>query len=235
MNTTNKYLNILSMMYLVFFLSAAILAHKLVYFANYMTSVSTFILPFTFVLADVIAEVYGYRAARNIIWSALLCEFIFAMIMYIAVQIHSPSILDNTDAYKEVFGTFLRIFIGNFTAMILATFLNIYFLLKWKFLLKGKYFWLRSLFSSAIGEFTFTVTCVIIAFLGVIPTYSIPQLILTSFLFKCIFNPIAVMPATLLMTYIKARENIGTETDSIDFNPFKRNNLGDLKMNDHRP
>jgi len=219
--TQYKFLNFLSLLYFVFFLTAAILAHKLVYFGHYMTSVSTFVLPFTFVLADVIAEVYGYAEARKLIWSALVCEFIFAVIMFIAVHIHSPSVLDNTDAYKEVFGTFMRIFIGNFIAMVSATFLNIYFLVKWKILMQGKYFWLRSLGSSIIGEFIFTFTCVLIAFIGVIPVSKIPQLIITSFLFKTIFNPLAVIPATILMIYLKKKEKIKAYEYSMNFNPFK--------------
>lgn len=186
-----------------------------------MTSISTFVLPFTFVLLDVIAEVYGYNVTRKLIWSALICEFIFAVIMLIAVHIHSPSIMDNADAYKEAFGKFMRIFIGNFVAMVCATFFNVYCLIKWKFLLNGRYFWLRSMGSSAIGEFIFTLTCVLIAFLGVIPLASIPQLIITSFLFKVIFNPLAVIPATISMGYLKKKEEIDTYEYGINFNPFQ--------------
>lgn len=215
-----KFLNFLSLLYFVFFLAAAILAHKLVYFGQYMTSVSTFILPFTFVLLDVIAEVYGYSAARRLIWSALVCEFVFAIIMFIAVHIHSPSVIDNADAYKEVFGKFMRIFTGNFIAMVCATFLNVYFLIKWKILLRGRYFWLRSLGSSAIGEFIFTFTCVLIVFIGVIPAANIPQLVITSFLFKAIFNPLAVIPAAILSRFLKKKEGDVLES-SVDFNPFK--------------
>lgn len=209
------------MLYLVIFLCAAILAQKLIYFGSYMTSASTFVLPFTFVLSDVISEVYGYAAARSLIWSALFCEFVFAAIMLIAVHIHSPNMISNADAYTTVFGTFMRIFIGNFIAMVSATFLNIYVLLKWKIRLKGKHFWLRSLSASTVGEFVFTFTCVIIAFAGVIPLNKIPQLIITSFLFKLIFNPLAVTPATILVFILKRKEGIKSDNDSYDFNPFK--------------
>jgi len=216
-----KFLGFLSMLYLVFFLSAAILAHKLVYFGHYMTSVSTFVLPFSFVLVDIIAEVYGYAVARKLIWSALVCEFVFATIMLLAVHLNSPGVLNNTDAYKEVFGTFMRIFIGNFIAMVGASFFNIYILVKWKFLLKGRYFWLRSLGSSGVGEFIFTFTCVLIAFVGVVPAASIPQLVVTSFLFKAIFNPIIVFPAAIFMNFLKKREGVDVYEYNINFSPFK--------------
>lgn len=220
----------LSMFYLVFFLSSAILAHKLVYFGKYMTSVSTFVLPFTFVLSDVIAEVYGYSLSRQLIWAALISEFLFAMIMLIAVSIHSPHVLSNSDAYKTVFSSFTRIFIGNVLAMVSSIFLNIYAITKSKILLKGRFFWLRSLGASIVGEFIFTFVCVIVAFAGVIPVADMPQLILTSFLFKVIFNPLAIIPASYLVPYLKKKENIDFYDYETNFNPIKmgttKNNTG---------
>ncbi len=217
----SKCILFLSMFYLVFFLSSAILAHKLVYFGKYMTSVSTFVLPFTFALSDVIAEVYGYALSRQLIWSALLSEFLFAIIMLIAVSIHSPHVLSNSDAYKAIFSTFTRIFIGNVIAMLSSIFLNIYAITKSKILLKGRFFWLRSLGASFVGEFIFTLVCVIIAFAGVIPTSDMPQLILTSFLFKVIFNPLAVIPASYLVPYLKKKENMDFYDTETNFNPIK--------------
>lgn len=211
----------LSMFYLVFFLSSAILAHKLVYFGHYMTSVSTFVLPFTFVLSDVIAEVYGYSLSRQLVWAALLSELLFAVIMLIAVSIHSPHVLSNSGAYKAVFSSFTRIFIGNVLAMVSSIFLNIYAITKSKILLKGRFFWLRSLGASVVGEFIFTFVCVIVAFVGVIPINDMPQLILTSFLFKVIFNPLAVIPASYLVPYLKKKENIDFYDTETNFNPIK--------------
>ncbi|PIZ05186.1 MAG: hypothetical protein COY58_00600 [Gammaproteobacteria bacterium CG_4_10_14_0_8_um_filter_38_16] len=227
----SKCILFLSMFYLVFFLSSAILAHKLVYFGNYMTSVSTFVLPFTFILADVIAEVYGYALSRQLIWAALLSEFLFAIIMLIAVSIHSPHALSNSGAYKTVFSSFTRIFIGNVIAMISSIFINIYAITKSKILLKGRFFWLRSLGASIVGEFIFTLICVIIAFAGVTPISDMPQLILTSFLFKVIFNPLAVIPASYLVPYLKKKENIDVYDTETDFNPIKIGSGSNNKKN----
>lgn len=218
-----KFTIILSMFYLIFFLSSAILAHKLVYIGKYMTSVSTFVLPFTFFLADVITEVYGYAFARKLIWSALASELLFSIIILIAVNIDSSALLRNGSAYHEVFGSFMRIFIGNAIAMISSVFINIYAVSKWKILLKGKYFWMRSLSASIIGEFIFTFTCVLIAFVGVIPLSKLPQLIFTSFLFKVFFNVTAIGPATILASYLKRTEKIDIYDLNVNFNPFKMN------------
>lgn len=215
-----KYIMPMSMFYLVFFLSSAILAHKLVYFGHYMTSVSTFVLPFTFVLSDVIAEVYGYSLSRQLIWSALVSEFLFAIIMLIAVNIHSPNVLSNSDAYKVVFSSFMRIFIGNVVAMVSSNFLNIYVITKSKILLRGGFFWLRSLGASIVGEFIFTFVCVIIAFAGVVKISEIPGLIVTSFLFKVIFNPLAVVPASYLVSCLKRKEGVDIYDTDTDFNPL---------------
>lgn len=210
----------LSMFYITVFLAAAILAHKLVYFGHYMTSVSTFVLPLSFVLSDIIAEVYGYAYARQLIWSSLFCEVAFALIMLVAVNIDSPSLIKTSDAYHEIFGSFIRISIGNVIAMLTATFINVYLLTKWKMALNGKLFWLRSLGSSSIGEFVFTFICVIISFYGVVDTAKIPQLILTSFIFKIIFNPIAVVPANIYANWLKRTEDNDHYDLKTNFNPF---------------
>jgi uncharacterized integral membrane protein (TIGR00697 family) len=107
-------------------------------------------MPLWFVLGDVIAEVYGYKAARHVIWMAIICQFIFALSCAILISFDSPDGWANQGAYNQVLGKLPRVAFASFFAIVSGAFINAYAISKWKILLHGKYFWLRSLGASAV-------------------------------------------------------------------------------------
>ena len=63
---------------------------------------------------------------------------------------HHPQFLSIQNAYEEVFGNLIRFVSAGFLAVLSSHFLNIYIFSKWKILLRGKYFWLRSIGASEL-------------------------------------------------------------------------------------
>ena len=217
-----RYLSVLTMLYCTIALSSIVMTHKLLPIGHVLvTSVSTFIVPITYVLSDVIAAVYGYRIARKMIWTFLLCEFVFALICDSLLLLPTVSPIDTAIAYQIVVGPFMRIFLGSFIGVLLGSLINIYLITKWKILVKGRYFWLRSVGSSTIGELVFTVLSIEVIFFHQIPENTILQLMLTSYAFKVIFSIIVVFPATILVYFLKNKENIDLVGGSLNANPLK--------------
>ncbi|HVV67681.1 MAG TPA: queuosine precursor transporter [Gammaproteobacteria bacterium] len=217
-----RYLNLLSMIYAVIFISSVVMAHKIILLSdNIVISVSAFIIPITYVFLDAIAEVYGYDAARKIIWSTLFCELIFAVICSSLLLLPSPPQIDNQAAYQIVVGSLLRTFVGSFLGVVSGSFLNIFLISKLKIKYKGGFFILRCILSSMLGELIFTIVSICIIFIGTMPLVEVLQLIYTSYLVKLIFSVISVFPVSFLVMYLKRNEATDIYKSGVSFNPFK--------------
>lgn len=216
-----KYLPFLLMFYMTVKLSTIILIYKIIYIGPFPATASTLIMPLWFILGDLIAEVYGYKVARHAIWMAIICQFIFAFICIVSINIESPPDWVGQEAYEQVLGNLPRVTIASFLAILGGAFVNAYAISKWKILLQGKYFWLRSLGASAIGELIFTVIAYLIEFLGVVPFSNLIQLMAISFITKLICTPVFIIPSMLIAIMLKRAEGIDNTDKSINFNPFK--------------
>ncbi len=206
----------LSVIYTVLGLATAILIYKIIRIGGIAIPASTLIIPFWFTLADLITEIYGYQASRKLLSSVLIGEFIFICLICLLIRIPSPQSDIHQQAYEIVFSKLPRVFLGGCAAIILGGILNIYFVSKWKVLLVGRYFWLRSMGSSLIGETIFTFVAFLIEFWNIVPLNATLKMATSSLIIKLIFLPIAVFPTAILCKIIKDIENIN-ENDSEEY------------------
>ena len=216
-----RYLVPLSMLYMTIKLTTLLLIYKVISIGTFSASASTLIMPFWFVLGDIIAEVYGYKIARKLIWMAIIYQFLFAFVCAEMISLHTTSPSPHQEAYNHILGKLPRIAFSSFIAILAGAFINAYVISKWKILLCGKYFWLRSLGASSIGELIFTGVAYISEFLGVVPLASLLELMIASYVIKLILNPILVIPSTLVVYLLKRAENLDTYDYGVNFNPFK--------------
>lgn len=226
-----KCLTILTMLYMTVKLMTVVLIYKIILLGPLSATASTLIMPFWFFLGDIIAEVYGYKVSRHVIWMTLLCQFVFAFVCFGMTQLNSPPTWLYQEAYDQVFGKLPRVAVASFLAITFGAFLNAYILSKWKILLKGKYFWLRSLGASTIGEAIFTMIAYLTEFLGVVPLSTLIQLMTISFVVKILMGPILVIPASILARIIKKIEGVDAYDYSTNFNPFKMSLSNDTPNN----
>src|SRR3990167_5726714 len=101
------YLLFLAMMYLTIMLCSGVLTHRLIQLGHVYTMAGTLVAPLWFTLSDVIAEIYGYKVARKLVWFGFVCQAIFAIVCNLLIQIPSPDFLDNQAAFFTVFAVFL--------------------------------------------------------------------------------------------------------------------------------
>lgn len=184
MNGQYKCLAPLAMFYMTVKLITVLLIYKIVTIGSISTTAATIIIPLWFLIGDVIAEVYGYNISKQIIWAALLCQFIFAFICTILINLPSPANWALQGAYDHLLGNLPRVVTASFIAIVCGAFVNAYMVAKWKVLLGGRLFWLRSLGASIIGEAVFVIISLCMEFIGVIPFQTLVQLILVSFAMK---------------------------------------------------
>src|SRR3989339_631711 len=217
-----KYYSLLSMFYTTVLLLSVLLDYKFIEVGPFFASAATFVISLTFFLNDVIAEVYGYQRARYIIWASLLCLILFSSLGFFLNKIPTPVEYQvYGESYHTVFSLLFRASIANSIAILLGSFVNIYIVSIWKILVKGKYFWLRCLGSSIVGEAIYTITVVCLINLGVVPFAKLIQILIVSYGFKLVFNFIAVIPSSILAEFLKKKENIDAYDYGLDYSPFK--------------
>lgn len=122
--------------------------------------------------------------------------------------------------YSFVLGHLLLISSGSFIGALTGMFINIYLVSKWKILLQGKHFWMRSLGATTIGEFIYTVVAISIMYANTMDFHKIEALIITSYTIKVIFNFLAIIPAAIVVHFLKKVEEQNNFETSSNFNPF---------------
>ena len=124
--------------------------------------------------------------------------------------------------YKYILGApLLRIDLSGFIAYITANLLNSYILTRWKILLKGRKFWLRSVGSSAFSEAFYSLVTILMIEINSISLKNIFSIILVSYLIKALFSIIFAKPSELLVNYIKKCTGIDVYDFPKKFTPFE--------------
>jgi len=216
-----KWLVLLAMFYLIGWNTTYLMIYKMVELHHILEPGAIFLFPLSYVVADIIAEVYGYRIARQIVWFALFSGFIFCVGVYFVALLPAPAYWHKQESYNIVFSPIIRAYFATTIASLAGNFANIYFISKWKVLAYGKYFWLRSLSSTAIGELIFSVVGGTCAYAGVVPWSKIVFLMLDGYLFKMAYALAAVWPAVVIVYFIKKSEKIDVYDADISYNPFR--------------
>jgi hypothetical protein len=178
---------------------------------------------------DITSEVYGYKIAKKIIWYGFCCDVIFAMFVLFVAQIPSIS-LSQTLKYQEIFTPLLRAVFAQMIGMLSGAFINIHLISKWKRITNGKYFWLRSIGASAIGEGCMLIISVFIALLGILNLYQIMQLIFYTYIYKIVFAFCAAPIINLIANLLK-HNNKNLNENSFNFNPFNKSDSQDAFAN----
>lgn len=216
-----RYFNFLAIMYVTILLSTIPITYKIVTVGSATASAAVFYMPVFFTLGDVIAEVYGYQLSRQLLWCALFADFIFAVLDTIAIHLPSISTPHMQSAFNMVLGHSLHGVVGGMSALLVGAFVNVYLITKWKLYTKGKYFWLRSLGATAVGEAIVYTIGNLVAFGGVVPLLEILKVIITMYIFQLIYSGIMVWPAAFLAHILKKKEYVDVYDYNTNFNPFK--------------
>jgi queuosine precursor transporter len=199
-----RYLIILIMLYMSIMICNVLLTDRYILLTNNLFVLGgSFTSPIFFILGDIIAEIYGYSIAKQVLWSGFACQFLFAVICQVVVGLPYPNLFQHDEAYTIVLKPLLYLCFSSFAAYLIAGLLNAYILTKWKVLMLGKHFWLRSLGSSTIAEALYSAIAIFMMEIGHIPFSYIYKVVLTSYLIKVSYSIIFAAPVNLLVNYMK--------------------------------
>lgn len=125
---------------------------KLSHIGTWEFSVAVIVMPFFYSVGGMIAEIYGLKIARQLIVIALFLDILFSIFTTVLIHLPSPANWLHQQDYNYVLGSSLMQSLLGAVGIYLSQYVNLYALTKWKILLKGRYFGLRSVGSSALGE-----------------------------------------------------------------------------------
>lgn len=158
------------------------------FFGLYTFEISVGILPYpiTFLITDIISEIYGKKKANQVVTAGIFASFFSMLIIYVASSVPATdwSPIDNS-LFSKVFGATVIAVFASMMAYLLAQYIDIHIYHFWKKLTKGKHLWLRNNFSTFLSQFvdTFTVLFLLCSF-GKIEWNLFGALLASGFLFK---------------------------------------------------
>jgi uncharacterized integral membrane protein (TIGR00697 family) len=171
------------------------------------TDGGAFLFPLTYVLGDVLAEVYGLRQARRAIWLGFFLAAL-ASLTFLVVGMAPPGPgYQNQDAFVAVLGFVPRIVAASLAGYLAGQLLNAYVLVKIKNRTNERKLWVRLVGSTVVGELADTALFCVIAFAGVISGWTaLISYTITGYLYKVIVEVIFLPVTYAVIKAIKKRE-----------------------------
>ena len=215
-----KYLGLFLALNVTFLLISNFTASRLVTIYGISMSVTVLYFPLTYLIADILTEVYGYAKARSIIWLSIFCSIVAAIVTGLSIQIPAADIFKDDAAYQQIFSSAPRIAIAGLLAVFSGDMCNCYVLAKMKVANKGNHLWARFVASTIIGEGVNTVVFFGTAFYGVFPDDLLVHVILVGWIAKSLVE-IVLLPVTYpIVAWLKKIENVDYFDTKTNFNPF---------------
>ena len=181
-------------------------AVKLIEFGPFITDGGAFLFPLVYIVGDVLAEGYGWKAARRAIVLAFAMSALAALTFFL-VQISPPAeAWENQAAFEAVLGFVPRIVLASILGFLVGQLLNAYVLVWIKRRTKERKLWARLLGSTVVGELADTVVFCTIAFYGVITGGDFITYVVVGFAYKTAVEVILLPVTYRVIAFVKRRE-----------------------------
>jgi len=180
--------------------------------------------PLSYIIGDVLTEVYGYARARRVIWTGFAAMIFMAFMAWVVVKLPPAEGWPGQESYEFVFGNSWRIVLASITAFWVGEFANSYVLAKMKVLTGGRQLWSRTIGSTVVGQGLDSLIFYPLAFWGIAgwPVELLWQVVLSQWLIKTAWEALLTPVTYLVVGFLKRREGLEVFDTSTDFSPFAR-------------
>jgi hypothetical protein len=179
--------------------------------------------PLSYVIGDILTEVYGYSRARRCIWVGF-CALIFMAVMSAVVVALPPAPgWEGQAAYETVFGQVPRIVLASMIAFWAGEFANSYVLARMKVWTEGRHLWTRTIGSTVVGQGIDSLIFYPLAFYGAPgwPVEALLAVMLSQFVLKVAWEALLTPFTYWVVNTLKRREEIDVYDETTDFSPFR--------------
>jgi queuosine precursor transporter len=205
----------------ILLLSNIIGAAKLATVGGFTFGAGILFFPVSYVIGDVLTEVYGYSRARRCVWVGFGALIFMAFMSWVVVSLPPAEGWGGQAAYESVFGNTWRIVLASIIAFWGGEFVNSFVLAKMKILTKGKHLWSRTIGSTFFGQGVDSLLFYPIAFLGIWETSQVVTVMFTNWVLKVLWEALLTPVTYGVVGALKRHEGVDVFDQGTDFTPFK--------------
>ncbi|PAX06556.1 queuosine precursor transporter [Sphingomonas lenta] len=179
--------------------------------------------PLSYIIGDVLTEVYGYARARRVIWAGFAATAFMAFMAWVVVALPPAPAWTNQAAYETVFGQVPRIVFASMAAFWAGEFVNAYVLARMKVWTGGRHLWARTIGSTVVGQGVDSLLFYPLAFWGA--EGWTPRLVVTVLFTQWALKvgwEVLLTPVTYAVVgSLKRAEGVDVFDRGTDFTPFR--------------
>ena len=202
-------------------IAANLLETKVIQIGSLTVTAGLLVFPISYIINDCIAEVWGFKKARLIIWSGFAMNFFVVALGLIAVAIPAAPFWEGEEHFDFVFGMAPRIVAASLMAFLVGSFLNAYVMSKMKIASQGKNFSARAIWSTIVGETADSLIFFPVAFGGIIAWKELLIMMGIQIVLKSMYE-VMILPVTIrVVKAIKKIDGSDVYDTDISYNVLK--------------
>ena len=212
---------LLGILFNVCLIAANLLETKVIQIGSLTVTAGLLVFPISYIINDCIAEVWGFKKARLIIWSGFAMNFFVVALGLIAVAIPAAPFWEGEEHFDFVFGMAPRIVAASLMAFLVGSFLNAYVMSKMKVASQGRNFSARAIWSTVVGETADSLIFFPVAFGGIIAWRELLIMMCIQIILKSMYEVI-ILPVTIrVVKAIKKIDGSDVYDTDISYNVLK--------------
>ena len=212
---------LLGILFNVCLIAANLLETKVIQIGSLTVTAGFLVFPISYIINDCIAEVWGFKKARLIIWSGFAMNFFVVALGLIAVAIPAAPFWEGEEHFDFVFGMAPRIVAASLMAFLVGSFLNAYVMSKMKVASRGRHFSARAILSTLAGETADSLIFFPVAFGGIIAWRELLIMMCIQIILKSMYEVI-ILPVTIrVVKAIKKIDGSDVYDTDISYNVLK--------------
>ncbi len=179
--------------------------------------------PLSYIIGDVLTEVYGYARTRRVIWVGFAATGFMAFMSWVVVALPPAPSWGNQTAYQTVFGQVPRIVFASMVAFWAGEFVNAYVLARMKVWTRGRHLWARTIGSTVVGQGVDSLLFYPLAFLGAVgwTTDLVVTVLFTQWALKVGWEVLLTPLTYAVVGWLKRAEGVDLFDEGTDFSPFR--------------
>ena len=212
---------LLGILFNVCLIAANLLETKVIQIGSLTVTAGLLVFPISYIINDCIAEVWGFKKARLIIWSGFAMNFFVVALGLIAVAIPAAPFWEGEEHFDFVFGMAPRIVAASLMAFLVGSFLNAYVMSKMKVASRGRHFSARAILSTLAGETADSLIFFPVAFGGIIAWRELLIMMCIQIILKSM-SEVIILPVTIrVVKAIKKIDGSDVYDTDISYNVLK--------------
>ena len=212
---------LLGILFNICLVASNLLETKVVQVGGITATAGLIVFPISYIINDCIAEVWGFKKARLIIWSGFASNFLVIAFAQLAVLLPAAPFWEGEEGFNFVFGMAPRIAVASLIAFLAGSFLNAYVMSKMKIASQGRNFSARAILSTVVGETADSLIFFPVAFGGIIAWKELFIMMGIQIVLKSMYEVI-ILPVTIrVVKAIKQIDGSDVYDTDISYNVLK--------------